>query len=72
MRRLISAHELEEVFAEESIENVRVKSMGRRFVVVTFPNEEMRNEILKMRGLEIWFEELKPRNGEQASDERFV
>ncbi|KAI8572835.1 hypothetical protein RHMOL_Rhmol01G0231200 [Rhododendron molle] len=42
--------------------------MGGRFVIVTFPDEEMRNKALE----EKWFEELKPWNGDQAKDERLV
>ncbi|KAF7131755.1 hypothetical protein RHSIM_Rhsim09G0140400 [Rhododendron simsii] len=46
--------------------------MGGRYVIITFSSEERRNEILKEKWLELWFEEVNPWNGESANNERFV
>lgn len=46
--------------------------MGGRFLILTFSDEETRNEVIKRKGLQLWFEELKPWEGEHAHEERFV
>ncbi|KAF7134407.1 hypothetical protein RHSIM_Rhsim08G0091100 [Rhododendron simsii] len=72
MRRLISAQELEILFEKEKLGIVQVKPMGGRYVIIRFPSEDRRNEILKEKWLELWFEEVNPWNGESAKNERFV
>lgn len=56
LRRLISTQELEVMFKKEKLGNVQIKPMGRRYVVITFLDEDLRNEILKVKWLELWVE----------------
>lgn len=72
MRRLISAQELEILFKKENLRIVQVKPMGGRYVIITFPSEDRRNEILKEKWLELWFEEVNRWNGESVKNERFI
>lgn len=72
MRRLVSAQEMEKVFKEENLEKVQIKPFGGRFLIITFPSEEVRDVVIKEKWLSVWFEEVKPWNGDQAKDERFV
>lgn len=72
MRRLLSAQEMQEQFKRENIDNVQIRPIGGRYLILTFPNEESRNEVIKKKWLMGWFEEINPWNGEQAVQERFV
>lgn len=72
MRKLISASEMVEIFRKENIENMPIKPMGGRFLILTFPTKEIRDEIIKKKWFMGWFEELKPWKGEPAKDERFL
>lgn len=72
MRQLFSVDEMKHIFKKENIKNVQIKAIGGRFLILTFPNEDVRNEIIKAGELTGWFEELSKWDGEQAKDERFV
>lgn len=49
-----------------------IKAIGGRFVLITFPNSESRDNALKEEWWKIWLEELSPWKGEAAKDERFA
>ncbi|KAF7139075.1 hypothetical protein RHSIM_Rhsim07G0052100 [Rhododendron simsii] len=72
MRRIISAQDLEAVFKKGKAGSVQIKPMGGRYVIISFLSIDQRDEILKEEWLELWFEEVKPWNGDSAKDERFV
>lgn len=72
IHKLISSEDLENIFKMEQIRDVQIRAIGGRFVIVTFPNEESRNATIKERRVTNWLEDIKPWNGEQAKDERFV
>lgn len=72
IRKLVSPKDLEKIFFMEGMPVVLVKAMGRRYVLITFPNSEDRDKSITADWLSIWFEEIKPWEGEAASEERFV
>lgn len=72
LRRLVSIQNLLEIFGRKKIDNIQIKSMGGRFFIITFPNDKERDEVIREKWLEYWFEELKPWNNEPAQVERFV
>ncbi|KAI8527168.1 hypothetical protein RHMOL_Rhmol12G0054800 [Rhododendron molle] len=72
MRRPLLTQELEVIFEKERVRDIQIKSMGGRFVIITFLNEGIRDEMLKEKWMDLSFEEMRPWNGEQAKDERFV
>lgn len=41
-------------------------------MIITFLSEEQRSETLKEKWLELWFDEVKPWNGESSKSERFA
>lgn len=59
--RLVSTVDLEYIFTRE---NVQVKSIGGRYVIVTFPDLETKDSTIKERWLSNWFEDIYPWNGE--------
>lgn len=72
MRRLISTNDLKAALKKEKVENEEVKEIRGRFIIITFSNVEARDEVVRQKWLLEWFDEVKPWNGEQARDERFV
>ncbi|KAF7120561.1 hypothetical protein RHSIM_Rhsim13G0125400 [Rhododendron simsii] len=72
LRRLCSVVEMEKIFKKEKISDVQIKAMGGRFLVLTFPSKEIRDEIIQQQWLLGWFDEVKPWDGEQAKRERFA
>lgn len=72
IRKLISPKGLEKVFLMENTPVEQVKSIGGRYVIITFPNVEIRDVTIKDNWMSIWFEEIKPWMGESAKEERFV
>ncbi|KAF7112719.1 hypothetical protein RHSIM_RhsimUnG0200600 [Rhododendron simsii] len=72
LRRLYSVEEMEEIFRKEKISNVQIKAMGGRFLILTFPSKEIRDEMIQQQWLLGWFDEVNPWNGEQAKRERFA
>lgn len=72
IRRLISAEELERIIKKETTGLLSIKPIGGRFLILTFADEETRNEWIKMKWSQLWFEDLRPWGGEQAQEERFV
>lgn len=72
IRKLLSGENLELVFRKEGVQDIQIKAMGGRFLIIIFPNVEARDSIIKEKWICNWFEEIKPWNGEQAKIERFV
>lgn len=72
IRKLLTTKDLETVFNLEKVHDVQIKAIGGRYVVITFANEGTRDRIIKESWVMKWFEEIKPWNGEQAKEERFV
>lgn len=70
--KLLSPNELLEIFRRNNTPVEHIKAMGGRFVIITFPNSEIRDEIMKEEWLPIWFECIKPWSGESAKEERFA
>lgn len=70
--KLVSTEDLLYIFRKEGVNNIQIKSIGGRFVIVIFPDMNLRDSIIKKRWISNWFEEIKPGNGEQAKEERFV
>lgn len=72
LRRLCSVAEMEKIFRKEKISDVQIKAMGGRFMILTFPSKEKRDDIIQQQWLLGWFDEVKPWDGEQAKRERFA
>ncbi|KAI8573635.1 hypothetical protein RHMOL_Rhmol01G0292400 [Rhododendron molle] len=47
IQRLLSIEELEKEFRLEKVIDVQIRALGGRFVIITFPNEESRDAIIK-------------------------
>lgn len=45
-----------------------IKAIGGRYVIITFPTPEDRDEIMKKEWLSIWFEKISPWLGEIAKE----
>lgn len=71
LRRIVSVQYLLEMFSKK-VDNIQIKSMGGRFLIITFLSDKVRDEVIKEKWLEYWFEELKPWTDEPAQIERFV
>lgn len=72
MRKLVSIVKMKEIFNEEGILDVHIKSLGGRYLIMTLPNKENRDEFLQKKWTHLWFEQVKPWDGESAQLERFV
>lgn len=72
VRRLISMEDLVAIFKREGVPEVQIKAMGGRFVLIIFPDMEIRDNIIPKKWLLNWVEEIKQWNGEQASEEWFA
>ncbi|KAI8525690.1 hypothetical protein RHMOL_Rhmol13G0248900 [Rhododendron molle] len=72
MRRVVSMPYLQESFNLESNRVAQFRSLGGRYVLITFQSQEARDASLESQWMRIWFENVKPWRGEPASLERFV
>ncbi|KAH7841329.1 hypothetical protein Vadar_028489 [Vaccinium darrowii] len=72
LRRRRSMEELRKDFTKENFPITDVRSMGGRFTLLTFSNCESRDELIKSDGFQLWFDSIKPWNGEVAGIERFA
>ena len=72
---IATAGQIMEAFSTENVFDIQGKvngSLGGLFMVLTFPNKEMRNEMLVGDWLKNWFSQGRPWNGEAASLSRSV
>lgn len=51
IRKLLSTEELEKEFNLENVQDVQIKVLGGRFVILTFPNEESEMQQSRKDGL---------------------
>lgn len=72
IKRLVSAQKLLDVFSKEGVEKCQIKPAGGRFMLVVFPNENMRDKVINDKWIANWFEELKPWDEDPAQIERYV
>lgn len=72
IKRMVSYKYLLDVFSKEGVKECQIKPAGGRLMLITFPHEKMRDEVIKKSWLENWFEEIKPWNEDPAHIERFV
>ncbi|KAH7844858.1 hypothetical protein Vadar_032408 [Vaccinium darrowii] len=57
---------------KNNYDNVQVRHMGGRFVLLTCANKDIRDKLIQEKWLQKWFGEVKQWNGEAASLERFA
>ncbi|KAF7152347.1 hypothetical protein RHSIM_Rhsim01G0053100 [Rhododendron simsii] len=72
LHRLISIDELKVQMARMGVNNVLVRAMGGRSVILTCNNNEELENLLKVNCLQRWFSEIKSWEGQAACIERFV
>ncbi|KAI8573377.1 hypothetical protein RHMOL_Rhmol01G0272500 [Rhododendron molle] len=73
--KLHSFMEVEELMRDLEKENIKeslVRSMGGRYILITFKTTEVRDAMIKGNCLQRWFSEIKPWKGDVAMAERFV
>ncbi|KAH7846502.1 hypothetical protein Vadar_014743 [Vaccinium darrowii] len=54
------------------VEDIQIRAMGGRSILLTFSDSKVRDEILKDSLMNRWFDNVHPWKGEAASLERFV
>ncbi|KAH7867318.1 hypothetical protein Vadar_031918 [Vaccinium darrowii] len=69
---LISVDDLQKEFYKEHGVKVIIRDMGGRSILITYPNEELRNVSVKEHWLKRCFVSLKSWNGDAASLERLT
>ncbi|KAG5524364.1 hypothetical protein RHGRI_031132 [Rhododendron griersonianum] len=72
MHKVVSMSTLKSNFSLESDTETLFRTMGGRSVLITFQSQEARDLLIKDPWMNLWFDEVKPWNGEPASFERFV
>lgn len=72
MHRVVSMMTLNVSFSMETDKVAQFRSMGGRYVLITFQSTEVRDEMIKKHWMNLWFESVKPWRGEPACLERFV
>ncbi|KAF7153398.1 hypothetical protein RHSIM_Rhsim01G0047800 [Rhododendron simsii] len=72
LHKLISIDELKVQMARMGVNNVLVRAMGGRSVILTCNNNEELENLLKVNCLQRWFSEIKSWEGQAACIERFV
>ncbi|KAH7839408.1 hypothetical protein Vadar_003764 [Vaccinium darrowii] len=72
LRRCISMAELKIRISNQNIQVSEVRSMGGRFVLITFPSPDSRDLIINNNIWDLWFSSITPWNGEPAGRERFT
>ncbi|KAF7123922.1 hypothetical protein RHSIM_Rhsim12G0049400 [Rhododendron simsii] len=72
LHRLISIDELKVQMAGMGVDNVLVRAMGGRSVILTCNNNEELENLLKVNCLQRWFSEIKAWEGQATCIERFV
>lgn len=72
MNRVVSLKFLKGSFNKALGKDVQFRAMGGRHVLITFPNSEVRDVLIKDPWMAQWFTLVKPWQGEPASTERFV
>lgn len=72
MNRVVSLKFLKGSFNKAFGKDVQFQAMGGRHVLITFPNIEVRDVLIKDPWMAQWFTLVKPWQGEPASIERFV
>ncbi|KAH7858014.1 hypothetical protein Vadar_019018 [Vaccinium darrowii] len=72
LQLLISVEDLQKEFYKEHGVNVIIRDMGGRSMLITYPNEELRNVSVKEQWLKSCFVSLKRWNGDATSLERLT
>lgn len=72
MHRVVSMKTLKESFGPDTNRVVQFRSLGGRYVLITFQSAEVRDSIIEGQWMKLWFDNVKPWRGEPASLERFV
>ncbi|KAF7145661.1 hypothetical protein RHSIM_Rhsim04G0141400 [Rhododendron simsii] len=70
--RLVSMADLRVSFMNEIRQNVVIRAMGGRSVLITFASSEIRDDIIQTKVMQRWFVSVSPWKNEAASLERFV
>ncbi|KAH7850469.1 hypothetical protein Vadar_033471 [Vaccinium darrowii] len=63
---------IQNAFSELKFKNIQVRSMGGKFMIITFQNSEDRNKALVNQVIKGWFQSFKHWNGDAASLSRIV
>ncbi|KAI8567311.1 hypothetical protein RHMOL_Rhmol02G0111300 [Rhododendron molle] len=72
LHKFMEVEELMRDLEKENIKEPLIRSMGGRYILITFKTTEVRDAIIKGNHLQRWFSEIKPWKGEVAMAERFV
>ncbi|KAI8527296.1 hypothetical protein RHMOL_Rhmol12G0064100 [Rhododendron molle] len=72
LHKLISIEELKAQMARMGVDNIMVRAMGGRSVILTCNNKEEMENLIKVNCLQRWFSEVKPWEGQATCIERFV
>ncbi|KAF7112336.1 hypothetical protein RHSIM_RhsimUnG0239600 [Rhododendron simsii] len=70
--RLVSMADLRVSCMNEIRQNVGIRAMGGRSILITFESSEIRDDIIQMKVMQRWFVSVTPWKNEAASLERFV
>ncbi|KAI8523436.1 hypothetical protein RHMOL_Rhmol13G0073500 [Rhododendron molle] len=72
MHRVVFMMTLQVSFGMESDQVAQFRSLGGRSVLITFQNQEVSDSLIEGQWMKLWFDKVKPWEGEPASLERFV
>ncbi|KAI8531851.1 hypothetical protein RHMOL_Rhmol11G0167900 [Rhododendron molle] len=72
LHRLISINELKIHMARMGLDNIDIKALGGRSVILTCPSRDEMEKMVKECCLQRWFSETNPWDGQAACAERFV
>ncbi|KAI8525166.1 hypothetical protein RHMOL_Rhmol13G0207900 [Rhododendron molle] len=72
LHKLISINDLKVQMTEMGLDNIDVKAMGERSVILTCTSREGMEKMIKEKCLQRWFSDYKPWDGQVVCAERFV
>ncbi|KAH7849765.1 hypothetical protein Vadar_022668 [Vaccinium darrowii] len=68
----MSINEIENKFLNLGVDNIQIRAMGGRSILLTMSNQLTRDETIKEYWIHRWFSEVKPWDRESASLDRFT
>ncbi|KAH7859407.1 hypothetical protein Vadar_000700 [Vaccinium darrowii] len=70
--KMVSLSKIIEDLRKNNYDNVQLRHMGGRFVLLTCANKDIRDKLVQEKWFQKWFGDVKKWNGEAASIERFA